>query len=306
MAASPRAGAAHRRTGRLSRRAAELVFDLGTRLRRHPGSGKVVILHPGLRKTGTTTIQDMLLANAAALDDHVAALQRCNHPAIDEMHRAGHAFANAPGRDTARLVRRAARRMDAVIRALPQRVVILSDENIAGSRICHAGRDVFDNLADALAIVEQELAGHDTRVALGTRQMAPWTRSCYNQDVKNHKFTGDLDDWICANAACRPHDEGAAHLAARLRSPVAVMPMEDDLTTGRFLGQRLLELAGVPDIVTARLAPAPRSNPSLDDVQLELIREINALDLPYGITARVVGIVQRRRDLLRQTHKVVA
>jgi hypothetical protein len=284
----------------VAKRGSDAVFDIATRVKPAPSpSGKTVILHPGLRKTATTTIQAMMSANAGLIGDHVAVVQRFSTPSMDEMHRAGHLYANDPGPETARAVRRAARRMDAAIRSLPQPVVILSDENVAGRVIYAQGRDIFDLVGDVLAIFEDEFAGHEIKVALGTRSRDRWLRSCWNQDVKRHKFTGDFDAWMVRNGACRDHEAGIRDVRDRVSAEVHEMPMERDLEPDRVLGQTLLEIAGLPAERIAALRPAPHRNPSLDTVQLDLIREINGLDLPFGVTSRIVDVILSRRDLLR-------
>lgn len=284
----------------IAKRGSDAAFDIMTRLKPAPTpSGKTVILHPGLRKTATTTIQAMMSANADLIEDHVAVLRRFTTPSMDEMHRAGHIYANDPGPETARAVRRAARRMDAAIRALPQRVVILSDENVAGRVIQAEGRDIFNLIGDVIAILEDEFAGHEIKVALGTRSRDQWLRSFWNQDVKRHKFSGDFDAWMARNGACRDHEAGLRYLRDRVSAEVHEMPMERDLEPDRMLGQTLLEMAGLPAETIATLRPAPHSNRSLDAVQLDLIREINALDLPFGVTSRIVDVILKRRDLLR-------
>jgi len=300
-------GRLRRLPGALSRRVADTVFDLQTALphRRGP-SGKSVIVHPGLRKTGTTTIQAMLRENEALLANHVAALGRFTTPSTEEMHRAGHSFAQAPGPATAREVRRAARRMARTLHHVPQRTVILTDENLAGRRLVSGGRDFFDLAAEVLPILEEELAEHAPRFVLTTRERGGWLQSCYNQDVKRHKYAGEYEAWLEENAACRDWEAGAAIVRAALHSPTFFVPMERDREGGRFLGQTLLEIAGLPDEVLARVTAGPRSNPSLDPVQIELIREINALDLPHSVTREVVDVIRRRRDLLRSAPDAVA
>jgi hypothetical protein len=281
----------------VGRRLGDALFDLRPRMRR--ASGKTVVVHPGFRKTGTTTIQTMLRENEALLAEHVGVVMRWSTPSSEAMHKAGQRLAAAPGPATARAFRRAARSMSAAIRALPQPVVILTDENIIGRRIVAGDRDVFDMAAAALAIVEEEFAAHELRIVLTTRERSGWLRSCYNQDVKRHKFCGDLDAWLTAHEGCRDWEQGAPVLAAALSAPVRFLQMEDDLAEGRFLGRAILETAGLTEAVLDRVAPPSRQNPSLDAVQLELIREFNALDLPYGVTGRIVDVVRRRRDLLR-------
>lgn len=51
--------------------------------------------------------------------------------------------------------------------------------------------------------------------------------------------------------------------------------------------------------------PAERQNPSLDPAQLTLIREINALDLPYGVTSKIVDAIRRHEALFRAPVEVV-
>lgn len=64
----------HAIPGRLSRalcevreRGADIAFTWRERRYRGRRSGKTVIVHPGFRKTGTTTIQTMLRQNEAIL-----------------------------------------------------------------------------------------------------------------------------------------------------------------------------------------------------------------------------------------------
>lgn len=283
--------------GPFARRMADIVQRLGRPGRRPPRSVKTIIVHPGFRKTGTTTVQTMLRRNEALLSPHIGVVTRWTVPSSEAMHKAGQRFTTSPGPATARAVRRAARAMSAAIAAMPQSVVLLTDENIIGRRIVSDGRDVFDMAAETLALVERAFAGHDVRFVLTTRRRSGWMRSCYNQDVKRHKFAGDIDAWMARHDACRDWEEGERVLAAALTAPVRFVPMEADLAEGRYLGRSILELAGLPEALLDALVPAPAQNPSLHAVQLDFIREVNALDLPYGVTARIVDIVRRRDDL---------
>lgn len=162
------------------------------------------------------------------------------------MHKAGQNFAAAPGQGTARAVRRAARKISAAIRQMPQPVVIVTDENIIGRHITVGDRDIFDMAAAALRIIEEAFSEHDLQIVLTTRERRGWMRSCYNQDVKRHKFAGDLEEWLATHDCCRDWEEGAKALEAALRAPARVLPLADDLAEGRFLGQTMLQIAGLP------------------------------------------------------------
>jgi hypothetical protein len=63
------------------------------------------------------------------------------------------------------------------------------------------------------------------------------------------------------------------------------------------LGRALLEEAGYDDEAIAALPVPARQNESLSPAQLDLMREINALDLPFSVTGRIADAVERRPDL---------
>lgn len=286
--------------GRLKRliatRLERSAFGSAPRRRTDP-SGKRVIIHAGFRKTGTTTVQALLDDNIDHLHPHLGVITRTSDPSTDALHRAGRDYAKIPTAASAMAVRHAARRIDARIRRMPQSTILLSEENIIGHYIVAPAGDVFSVAADVLSILEEEFCGHDLAFVFTTRQRDKWLRSSYNQDVKFHKFPGSYDDWMKVQGTCRDIDDGRRLLEDKLRSPVVFMAMETDLSEGRFLGLSLLEMAGVPSKVTAALRqPAPR-NASLGGAELEFMREINGLDLPFSITHRIVTVVQNRKDL---------
>nr|WP_162623793.1 hypothetical protein [Paracoccus saliphilus] len=260
-------------------------------------TGKTVFIHAGFRKTGTTTVQSLLEDNQRIFSSEIGIITRNTSPNTNALHLAGRDYAKKESAQTSARLRYAARDIDKEIRKMPQSRIIISEENMIGLSIVCPGGDIFDVAARSLSIIKNELSGHKLVFIFSTRHRTSWLRSCYNQDVKVHKFTGEYSEWLSINGICRNWDEGHAAIEATLQQPIIFYPMEEDLSEDRFLGQKLLETVGI-NSKTMHIVEKPiLKNASLNDVELEFMREINKLDLPFSITHKIRKAVQKRPDL---------
>lgn len=185
-----------------------------------------------------------------------------------------------PGWRTRRRLNRAIADLGRRIRALPQDTVILSDENLTGSRLFNdKGATLVDWYGEILPRIERALDGTDLTVVIYTRDAGPWLRSCHNQAVKNNQLDRTFEEWAAAIGTDFDPEPGLKKLATRLSAKVVLVRMEDELASGALLGSAVLHAAGIsPDTVAGLVQPG-RLNESLPPQALDLMIRINALPI---------------------------
>lgn len=234
-----------------------------------------IILHLGFPKTGTTTIQAMLQANAGTLGPGIAVSPKddltfqLRKNALRYMRSGGlWVWKWRHARALADMVRR--------LDAMDFNTLIISDENMIG---IESGK-IFDrpgrvDYAAWIARLDRALAGYDVVYVLYTRAIGPWHVSAYNQAFKMRRVNVSYADWS------RVHDDmsGPDRIIAGLRAVVGerlqVLDMADETAAGKILGHRLLDLAGVSqDRIDAVTLP-PRKNESLPQAGVEFLRHVS-------------------------------
>lgn len=239
-----------------------------------------VILHPGFHKTGTTTMQQALRANRAALAPHVRIVLRPGMVAVCEAARAWSVGRNPL--DMA-LLRSELARLVGRWKPDDPRPVLLASEDLCGHMPGRHGLASYDAapalMRAATEAIEQVHPGTEISLFLSTRAGGDWLTSCHAQHLAASRMTltaaeyadryrasGDLDAVIDAVAKAQPYP---VHRAAL------------DASRDRRLGplDPLLDLIGLPDPVRASLAPQPRANAAPPPQVLDRLLALNRGDL---------------------------
>ena len=206
------------------------------------------IIHAGLPKTGTTSIQAMLADEACRLKERgVGVITRGN--ATVRLRRAGLSPSFRDAGIMGRLHhRREARKFWKDALSLNARRVLVSDENLLGIR----SRDMFEPEAARRALrVAHQLRnalpkGSQLKFVLYDRDRDALHRSAWNQRRrKGSKMS--YDEWsekFPDRDAARSIIDG---MSGAFGEAVTVVKMEDEIASGRFLGEQVLAAAGVPD-----------------------------------------------------------
>ena len=240
-----------------------------------------VILHVGLPKTGTTSIQAALDAQSAELARNGVLVPGGGHDA----HRLA-AYdllgQRVPGRDDA--VAGAFDRLVTELRAFDGRTAVVSEEELGRARPRHARR------------VVRALAGHRVHVVVGVRDLARTLTSAWQQSV----VSGSDTAWSEYAAAVRDPDGGSVRAAASFRIRHDVLRVLD--VWGRWVPPERISLLTVPPpgapatVLLERFAAATGlpdvawdpgrtpSNVSLGVAEVELLRRLNG-DLTAELAA---------------------
>lgn len=243
---------------------------------------KRVLVHAGFYKTGTTSLQDFLSRNRAALAPHFTYL------GPEDLR-----DATARARDYARWptpLRRARFRRalgatlaDPALNAAP--ALVLSRENFIGLMPGH--RDWrrrpaigFPHAAQLLGVVTDALTGRFPGAGIEflftTRDRGPWLGSIHGHLLRSINLTDDLDQFT----ARFPSGFSCASEITRLTAALSPHPVHQaDLAT---LSQRpegpaaaILDLLAVPDTLRRTLAPTAPANPGQSPAQRAAFLDLN-------------------------------
>lgn len=233
-----------------------------------------VVLHIGTDKTGTTSLQQLLRLNRAALLEHGVLYPRSpgrvRHVELGLYARSDEALLKArdwlrgdhPSPDVFR--RRLRRRLTREITESGASRVVLSDEALfrLQSDFIERLRDLTNGSASLRIVVylrrqdEHLVSSYQQAVKVGeTRRLDEWARQIF---PRRYDYAARLRDW---QSALEPEK-------------VVVRPFERERFPGGSLAQDFLDAAGVA-VPVDRLRPVAARNESLGAEAVELLRILN-------------------------------
>lgn len=225
---------------------------------------KHVIVHIGPHKTGSTAIQQCLLANQSTLDQAGILFLHDNRSHQAAMLLAQESFEQAEQQLQA---------LAATISVTRADRVILSQEDFCGELPGRSRRKlVYPKLTKNLRIISRSLHPHRVTFVFFLRDEDEWLASCYYQHLKHRTFFSKLEDF-------QGHFSDDMSWSRKLKRPkelgnvdFIVLPYSKGLGVGVAA---LLEVAGEPTISLAHLPERQNVAPSPEKIRL--LERINAL-----------------------------
>ena len=260
---------------------------------------KRLVVHLGLRKVASTSLQVWLQENAPALrkEHNVLVLARSERfgpwreAVYDCMNDDGHSNVNSSRRAEGRLLRavdREARKLRRWMLQQPEATILVSDENLFGARLYKEdARTTTTTLYDwACKILPRidaiwDESAFDLTFVIYLRQRnatdSAWLHSCYNQEVKNNRLELSYNEWAAKLPPTLQDDKSWNDqfrlLQAQVTSPLRVVILGEEPQ----LGATLLQEVGVDVDGSTGLSEPPqqRLNESLPGAALEFMRAVN-------------------------------
>ncbi len=257
-----------------------------------------VIFHFGPPKTATSHFHGILKNNRSAFGPDIAVSARDGLTLA--LRKVGAEMISGKGHGDRRRVLAAVAALRRTMAGMPEKTIIVSDENMFGV----FSRTVFSAKFEAgpaqiLAEIEAQLAGWDLHYICYTREPGKWRDSCYNQAVKLMGATDDYATWIAKHADLSVPEKMVAGFRSALGDRLTVLPMEDEAARYGYVGRRVLELAGIDAAVIDALSVPRPTNVSISAASLEFIRRLNGLGLDRADRARVASLVEKSQQLFR-------
>ena len=264
------------------------------------GGKRRLVLHLGVQKTGTTSLQRFLEANSGRLSDVLIVRTPRDAEVMHPLGRAAIAYSLGPEKDLATRLRDA---FGNVLDGLPDgpQTVLISHENVAGAMPgCGGETRLYPTLPRIVRLLDEVAGakGFAPEYVFYTRRMTMWKPSVWAQAVRTDGYAGTRAEFDVATAAL----PGWGDLERRLSEATGAgrlhrLRLEDETDPHRP-GRQLLALAGLPEERIAMLAPigAPAME-RLSDSSTEFLRRLNKLALNPTAQRKVTDLVASAQDL---------
>ncbi|MCI2400684.1 hypothetical protein [Aliiroseovarius subalbicans] len=239
-----------------------------------------IIVHAGFYKTATTSVQNYLAHNRAALTPWF------DYYGPGDLHGAG-ATARQYGQKPFPWRLRAFRRdMRAFLTSIPDaQTIVISRENLTGAMPGHRdwrGRTItgFSQAPQLLRVVRQELVrrfGPEVQIEIlfTIRGRSAWLRSVYGHLLRSIHLT-ETDQEFAAQFAEFPD----LRKVARELGAQHIVTIESHADSPAGPAQALLDLAGAPVAAQAALPPARRENTGQPPELMAQFLELNRSGQP--------------------------
>lgn len=222
-----------------------------------------ILLHGGLHKTGSSSVQAALRAHAPHLAPDWQILL-AEGRAARKMQEAARLMSRGPDLARRRLFRRLFSLWLAEIDLSEGQGLVVSCEDLAGHMPGHPGITAYE-AAPRLAVValralRDRWPEAEIWLVYGTRAPEAWLRSVYWQQARHPHLTDDYDSFASALRGASDFTALLARIGQETGQPVIAAPLERH--GPRRLGpvEALYDLMGLPEDRRAALSPVPRAN----------------------------------------------
>lgn len=256
-----------------------------------------LVVHLGVQKTGSTSIQRHLRRNADTLAHHLVVRTPEEGSPMRPLGRAAIAFSLAPSDDRAQALRLAFRD---VLDSLPANAVpvLISHENLAGAMPGNGGETrLYPALPQIAALLMAEAREFTTDFVIYTRSRKSWRPSVWAQAVRTDGYTRSLLEFEAETADLPGWGDLVRRMTSETGDRVTRFRLEDETDPLRP-GRQLLRHAGLDDALIDALQPldGPTNN-RLNDGATEFLRRLNGLSLNPHAHGRIVDLVARAEHL---------
>lgn len=232
-----------------------------------------IVIHAGFHKTATSTTQQVLRGNRAALRPYLRSLLKWG---MEDLLHAARGYSTWRDPLTLAKFRRRFRALMAAQDNMPRRTLCLSAEELSGHMPGREGIADFGAApvlaAEMARIAHKTYPEADTLFFYSTRAPLDWLRSAYWEHVKSSSLTLDFGAFRDGFPDASDLDAIVDRVAEAQPCPVHRARIEDHRDAP---AAPLLRLCEVPEDVIAALPPAPRANARRDPDTLAALLEAN-------------------------------
>ncbi|MEH6520210.1 hypothetical protein [Sulfitobacter sp.] len=167
-----------------------------------------IIIHAGFHKTGTTSLQQTLRANRAALRPDIRLVLRPSMTALCETARA---YSRSREDYDLGLVKYEAALLAETLQEEDANTILITSEDLSGhmpGRHGLHGYGATPHLMRALSVAFKAAAPDDELTFFFTTRAAdPWLRSCYTQHLQASRMVWDEEDYLKRFKTSADHDK---------------------------------------------------------------------------------------------------
>lgn len=264
-----------------------------------------VIVHAGFHKTGTTSLQQFLEINAAALAPYVRVIMK---PQMEDVASCARDCSDASFFGLNTIKRAAFRRRfaDLLMRTSLEsgQTLLISCEALVGRMPGRENVTAFDTAAglakDMVTVAEKHFNDLDLTLLYTTRTQDSWMQSAYSHLLHQSKFTMSEVEFTERFHRAGDLDAIVARIADAI-TPMTPITSQLEATASEPFGpaSALLQLLDLPSEVVTDLEPAKHLNQQLDTFEKSKLQDYNAQD----ITDTELSQIKRRFLRKRRNRK---
>ncbi|MTD99130.1 hypothetical protein GIY56_02380 [Paracoccus sp. YIM 132242] len=260
-----------------------------------------LIVHLGVQKTGSTSIQRHLRRNADALSGHLVVRTPEEGSPMRPLGRAAIGFSLNPSDDGAKALRLAFRE---VLDTLPANDIpaLISHENLAGAMPGNGGETrLYPALPQIAALLLAEARDFAPDFVIYTRNQKSWRPSVWAQAVRTDGYQRSLLEFEAETADLPGWGDLIRRLGTEVGGRLTRFKLEDEADPLRP-GRQLLRHAGLDDARIDALEPLDGpTNGRLSEGATEFLRRLNGLALHPHARGRIADLVARNEHLFTAT-----
>jgi hypothetical protein len=243
-----------------------------------------IIIHAGFHKTGTTSLQQTLRANRAALRPDIRLVLRPGMTALCECARA---YSRSREDYDLGMVKYEAALLMESLQDEDAGTIILTSEDLSGhmpGRHRLHGYGAAPHIMRALSVaIKAASPAAEISFFFTTRSAEPWLRSCYAQHLRTARMVWDESDYLKRLKKSAEHGK-ILDLVKREVPEHAVLDaaLEDYADRPLGMAEALLDHLEIDGPRRAALVPSPARNPALPDAIKAELLTLNRSDLDDG------------------------
>lgn len=257
-----------------------------------------MIVHLGVQKTGTTSLQRHLARNAAALADRLVIRTPEEGTPMRPLGRAAVGYSLGPTEDRETALRVA---IDDVLETLPANrlPVLISHENLAGAMPGNGGEVRLYPCLPAIAeLLRRQAKDFDVEFVFYSRSMNRWKPSVWAQAVRTDGYPRSLTEFETETAGLPGWGDLERRLCDRLGAEGVTRWKLEDESDPAHPGRQLLRHAGLTDAEIDALSPIETASMQrLSPAATEFLRRLNGLALNPHARGKVADLVTRAQNL---------
>lgn len=255
-----------------------------------------ILVHSGFHKTGTTSVQKMLVHNRTPLERHIRFLTKPDMPGACAAARA-YSVSRHPA-DLTEFAIEIAATLDKIDTADP-RPLILSSEDLSGHMPGRRGLTRYDAapiLMKAISETARTTMPEPPELTFyfSTRSAEDWLRSCYAQHLRAIRMTLSLDQYCEQFAQSADLDVIVEDVRAQVGDAKVISAQLEEAGT-RPIGPlaAVMDALEMPGRTRRHLNKLPPANVSMPEELLAAMLEANRSDLSDAEVSKIKSEARR-------------
>jgi len=252
-----------------------------------------IVIHMGFHKTGSTSIQEMLLANKALMTG-VHVLNRRNGDTKELTACIQRVITSGKWWDRFQLIR-LCKKVQKCAKSNGGQVTLITDEALSGFHLGQRGEAyLYSHLSEIVTLLADGFAWGQPEFVFYTKEHKDWLLSTYKQSVRENGYSGTFDAFCKLPGSKQTLPELIAKLK---RDSPGLDILNYEMEVDGLIGRSLLNRCDIDTIHVEKFKEVGRENVSAKQSVIELVRRANASGCNLSQSREIYQLAVNSHDL---------